>query len=183
MPFPSDPAAGEFHRPPAEDPTSGFRVFAASIGIVLVMAGAGLAGYLFYNVIKVMADPRSFSTQVDRWEFVVRGQANDLSPGALELPDRQKQAEAGGAAESDPSIAAEAAPSEAEKIAHFAGRMGSKAARPGALLMIVILLTLLVRIAIALIDSGARLVHLAAGEKEFMKRLLYEITTRNRSGQ
>jgi hypothetical protein len=162
------------------DPTAEMRMFASWMGLLLVAFGTAMAGYMFYRIGMVVMDPRSFETQVDRWEFVIRGRTTDAFPDAYETPERTVR---------QPAIANElpaqqASPADStEEMARFVGRVGSKSARPAALLLIVLVLTILLRIAIAIIHAGIRLAGLAGGEREYMKRIVDELVNqRGRHG-
>ena len=64
------------------------RAFAAWMGLMLIAFGVAMAGYMFFRIGAVLLDPRAFETQVDRWEFVVRGRVSDALPNAYETPER-----------------------------------------------------------------------------------------------
>ena len=181
------------HRAPEPDPGTSFRVTAASMGLVLIGIGVMMAGYMFYQIYRVLMDPRSLVEQVNRWEFVIRGRANDIAVRPVErgeaiklnsrTPSGRTQA-SNEPIEIDPLAPGQntGAPHDVEVAAQFASRLGSLGARPAALLLMFILLGILVRIAISFIEAGGKLVNLAAGEKEFMQRLLAEITRKNKNG-
>ncbi len=168
------------------DLSSDVRIFAAWMGLVLVAFGVGMAGYLMFRIGDVVLDPRAIETQVDRWEFVIRGRTTDAFPQAYETPERRIVASTGppqgdGLDAGDPETseldpAPDISSNQSEEMARFVGRVGSKSARPAALLLIVVLLMLLVRIIIGIIHAGIRMVYLTAGEKDFMKRIIDELT-------
>lgn len=172
------------------DRSSDLRIFASWMGLILVAFGTAMAGYMFYRIGMVILDPRSFETQVDRWEFVIRGRTTDAFPGAYETPEQTLRAPAiepdGSPAVGEPD--ADSPPSTTyteadptEEMARLIGRVGSKSARPAALLLIILVLTILVRIIIAIIHAGIRLAGLAGGEREYMKRIINELVNqRNR---
>lgn len=177
--------------PQEPDPSSGFRIMAASIGLVLIGVGIFLCITLFYQIYRVLMDPRPLVEQVNRWEFVIRGRMNDVpvrpvEPGeAAKLKKDPAVSRTGeDSAEPDPLTPGQSPNrprNEAEIAGQVAARLGSVSARPTALLLMFILLGILVRIAIGVLEAGGKLVNLAAGEKEFMQRLLVEITRRNKS--
>ncbi|MGI8905263.1 MAG: hypothetical protein ACR2IE_02090 [Candidatus Sumerlaeaceae bacterium] len=173
------------HRAPEPDPGTSFRMTAASIGLILIGVGVLMSGYMFYQIARVLLDPRPLVEQVNRWEFVIRGRANDIPVRPIERGEAEKlKRSAATSADSRQDSESEIltpgqdsrSPREIEVAADFAKRMGSLGARPAALLLMFVLLGIMVRIAIGFIDAGGRLVNLAAGEKEFMQRLLKEIT-------
>jgi hypothetical protein len=168
------------HRAPEPDPGTSFRVTAASLGLVLIGVGALMAGYLFYQIYRVLMDPRPLVDQVNRWEFVIRGRANDVPVRPVERAESAKLKAGEPDDAADPLTPGQhnSSPREIEAAAQFVSRMGSVSARPAALLLMFVLLGIMVRIAIAFIEAGGRLVNLAAGEKEFIQRLLREITSR-----
>lgn len=175
-------------RAPEPDGTTGFRIMAASMGLVLIVIGAMMCATLFYQIYRALMDPRPLVEQVNRWEFVIRGRMNDVPVRPVEKGEAAKLRTGSKPAnaadneepEADPLTAAHSgsAPRDVEIAAQFAKRLGSVSARPVALLLMFILLGILVRVAVGLLDAGGRLVNLAAGEKEFMQRLLFEITRR-----
>lgn len=169
-----EPQQPDAPAPAPPDNSSEFRVFAAWMGLVIVAFGLAISGYLLLKIGQVLLDPRGFETQVDRWEFVVRGRTTDAFPDAYETPDRQiirnpDAAAASAAPEKQPEK------SRSEEVADLAGRIGSKSARPVALFLIVLVLTLMVRIAIGIIHAGIRLAYITAGERDYMKRILEEL--------
>lgn len=173
---PFTPETPTYHTPP--DTSSEIRSFAAWMGLVIIAFGVATSGYLFWKIGGVLLDPRAFETQVDRWEFVVRGRTTDAFPDTYETPDRRQI--------TNPDTAAETAPARrdrVEEMAEFAGRMGSKSARPAALLLIILVLSIMVRISIAIINAGIRLAYLTAGEKDYMKRIVDELVERRNNHQ
>lgn len=132
-----------------------------------------LALYLFFRIGDLVMDPRGFREQVDRWEYVVRGRSADLmadfsEPGATQQRSEPQTAPATPINPDD----------KAEEASRFIERAFSRGARPIALLILIVLVSLLVRVLILLIDVGARLIHLSVGDKEFMKKLLRELAKR-----
>lgn len=181
------------HRAPQPDPGTSFRITAASLGLVLIGIGVLMSGYMFYQIYRVLMDPRPLADQVNRWEFVIRGRANDIAVRPVEEGEAAKlnvgpgSTRMANAAEPDddpltPGRNGQSSSRDIESFAEVARRLGSLGARPTALLLMFILLGIMVRIALGFIEAGGRLVHLAAGEKEFMQRLITEITRRNRAG-
>jgi hypothetical protein len=167
------------------DSAGELRTFAAWMGLVIIAFGLAMAGYLFYRVGQVLLDPRSFETQVDRWEFVVRGRTTDAFPQTYETPDRKRitiPPVDGAANPNQPAADANQPRDRSEEIAQFVGRLGSESARPAALLLIILVLSILVRIAIGIINAGIRLAYLTSGEKDYMKRIIDELVDqRNQS--
>lgn len=168
------------------DASSDVRIFAAWMGLLLIAFGVAMAGYVLFRIGEVVMDPRAIETQVDRWEFVIRGHTTDAFPQAYETPERRTLNPAP-LAQSDDSEAESSQPEGLEEIraaqseqtdemARFIGRIGSKSARPAALFLIIVLLMLLVRIIIAIIHAGIRMIYLTAGEKDHMKRIIDELT-------
>lgn len=153
------------------DGTAGMRVVGAILGVALVIIGTTFSLYMFFRIGEAVMDPRGFREQVDRWEFVVRGRTTDAVGDARE-PAALTSDNTGAAGNLLPPDTLE---DRAEEAARFIERTFSRSARPIALFVMVVLVSMMVRILILLIDAGARLIHLAAGEKEFMKRLLREI--------
>lgn len=152
------------------------------MGLVLVSFGVTIAAYMFFRIGQVVLDPRSFETQVDRWEFVIRGRTSDAFPGAYETPDLGLVTTQPG--EEIPAVSGNGGSREdrVEEVARLVGRVGSKSARPMALLLIVLILVLMVRIVIGIIHAGIRLAGLSGGEREYMKRIIAELThNRNRN--
>lgn len=188
MPIPTPTGDGILYPVPQQpEPGTSFRYAAASIGLILIGVGALMAGYIFYQVYRIVMDPRPLVEQVNRWEFVIRGRANDIAVRPIERAEAAKARANTSPGSDDPNSEADPLTPggqragnsrELEAAAQFASRIGSLSARPAALLLMIVLLGVLVRIAISFIDTGARLVNLAAGEKEFMQRLLKEITRR-----
>lgn len=183
---PEAPAPHPFDDP--QDSSAGVRIFAAWMGLLLVAVGAALAGYLMYRIGEMVLDPRTFETQVDRWEFVIRGRTTDAFPDTYETSDNKRiitSVPAPGAS-GDPEIETQDAPirpgheaiDQTEEMARFVGRLGSKSARPAALLLVMVLLMILVRILVAIMHAGIRLVYLTAGEKDYMKRIIDELAHR-----
>ena len=101
---------------------------------------------------------------------MIRGKQVDGDPGAGEITDRRgaRPTAARPAASDDLSQGIR----DVETAASLAGRIGSKAARPTAIFVILTLLLLLVQIARVLIEGGARLIGVASGDRDLMKRLL-----------
>lgn len=169
---------------PQHDPdaSSEVRIFAAWMGLVLVAFGVAMAGYLFFRIGQVILDPRTFETQVDRWEFVIRGRTTDAFPEVYETPERRiispQSAQNAGSGNETAAVGSGQKESRAEEIAQFVGRVGSKSARPAALLIITLVLAILVRIILGIINAGIRLAGLAGGEREYMKRILDELVNR-----
>lgn len=162
---------------------SDVRKFAGWMGLVIIAFGVAVAGYLVLRISEVIIDPRGFETQVDRWEFVVRGRVSDALPDAYETPERTLLSGQMPAATAEPDLQTTAPqnPSgDVEKMAEFVGRVASKSARPAALFFLVILITIVVRIIIAIIHAGIRLVYITAGEKEYMKRIIEELVEQRR---
>lgn len=164
----------------APDASRDVRLFASWMGLAVVAFGVAMAGYLFFRIGQVVLDPRSFETQVDRWEFVIRGRTSDAFPEAYETPDRQliqtPRTPEDDTAGANPENAAPGGTSDqVEEMARFMGRVGSKSARPAALLLIILVLMLLVRIIVAIIHAGIRLAGLSGGEREYMKRVIDEL--------
>lgn len=185
--------AASYPRREAVDASSDVRVFASWFGLVLVAMGVAMAGYLFFRIGQVLLDPRAFETNVDRWEFVMRGRVNDALPAALETPERRlaRPLPPAGDQDADPATETPAdyyedpppatAPVDpVEDMARLAGRIASKSARPMALLLLIMVLTLLVRIIVAVIHAGIRLAGLAGGEREYMKRIIDELMEQRR---
>lgn len=173
------------------DASSDVRVFASWFGLVLVAMGVAMAGYLFFRIGQVLLDPRVFETNVDRWEFVMRGRATDAFPDVFETPERRLvrplppdndggDPAAPGAHPYDEMAPPAPPPDPVEDMARLAGRIASKSARPMALLFLIMVLTLLVRIIIAIIHAGIRLAGLAGGEREYMKRIIDELVDQRR---
>ncbi len=170
---------------------SEIRAFAGWMGLVIIAFGVAVAGYLLLRIGEVVIDPRGFETQVDRWEFVVRGRVSDALPDAYETPERTIPAAVApaepvpetegtaGTAGARPS-APDGQVGDVEKMAEFVGRVSSKSARPAALFLLVIIITIIVRIIIAIINAGIRLVYVTAGEKEYMKRIIEELVDQRR---
>lgn len=174
-----DVPPGPRHRPPPVDPTTDVRVFAAWFGLVLVAMGVAMAGYLFFQIGRVIMDPRAFETQVDRWEFVLRGRATDAFPQSFETPDLQRisanpTAQPGNGMDTSNGMAPISA-DPVEDTARLLGRIGSKSARLGALMLLTLVLLILVRIIFAVVQAGIRLAALAGGEREYMKRIIEEL--------
>ena len=156
--------------PPDESAVPALRSTAAALGLLLIGTGAIMAAWMFYQVAQALVDPRPYGPQVDRWEFVIRGKQVDGDPGAGEITDRRgaRPTAARPAASDDLSQGIR----DVETAASLAGRIGSKAARPTAIFVILTLLLLLVQIARVLIEGGARLIGVASGDRDLMKRLL-----------
>lgn len=167
-------------RPVPPDPTSDVRVYAAWFGLVLVAMGVAMAGYLFFRIGQVLLDPRSFETQVDRWEFVVRGRTTDAFPQAYETPDRGIIGGVSGNAPQDRALVnaddiSTPSADPVEDTLRLVGRLGSKSARVGALLLLMLVLLILVKIIFSVVHAGIRLAALAGGEREYMKRIIDEL--------
>jgi hypothetical protein len=132
--------------------------------------------WLFYQVAQFIVDPRPYSEIISRWEFVIRGRQLDSDAGAAEapdlrragVPDREGQLEESVPPEEDLSRGIR----DVETAARLAGRIGSKTARPAAVMVILFLTLILIRIATALIEAGARLVGVLSGERALMTKLL-----------
>lgn len=174
-----DDPPGPPHRPPTVDPTTDVRIFAAWFGLVLVAMGVAMAGYLFFQIGRVIMDPRAFETQVDRWEFVLRGRATDAFPDTYETPELQRisanpTAPSGNGVDSTSGLTSVSA-DPVEETARLLGRIGSKSARLGALMLLMLVLLILVRIIFAVVQAGIRLAALAGGEREYMKRIIEEL--------
>ena len=170
----NQPASQAVPLPP--DASSEIRNFASWMGLVMVALGVAMAGYLFYRIGMVLLDPRSFETQVNRWEFVIRGRTTDALPDTYETPERQAiSPQTALTAKRENDLPGNSTQDETEQLVHFLGRLGSKSARPVALFFILLVLTLLVRIISAVMHAGIRLAGLAGGEREYMKRLLDEM--------
>lgn len=176
----------EARRVGSRDASSEVRMFAAWMGLVLVAMGVAMAGYLFYRIGQVLLDPRAFETQVDRWEFVVRGRTTDAFPDVFETPDRQ-QIGAGVDSATGVDERGSAVPArhsdKVDETAQLVGRIGSKAARPAALFVLVLVLLILVKIVVSVIHAGIRLAGLAGGEREYMKRIVDELVYQRRRGE
>lgn len=158
------------------DSTSDIRAFAAWMGLVLVAMGVAMACYLFYRVGQVVLDPRSAETQVNRWEFVIRGRATDAFPDAMETGERRIIAPVPARAVDDFEDPAPATSNDpVEETARLMGRLGSKSARAAALVVLLVVLMLLVKICTAIIHAGIRLAGLSGGEREYMKRIVDEL--------
>jgi len=159
------------------DPSAGFRTATASIGLVLIVLSALLCMFLFWRIYQVLMDPRPLADQVDRWEFVLRGKATD-APIPVERPVMDPTGQYQLAEEEQPPKQPFRPATEAEAVAQIAGRVGSKAARPAAILIMLMLLGVIIRIVLGLMDVGGRLVHHAGSDKELLQRLVREITER-----
>lgn len=168
-------------RSAAPDSGSEIRSFAAWMGLVIIAFGVTTAGYLFWKIGNVLLDPRAFETQVDRWEFVVRGRTSDALPDIYEIPDRRP------VGNPDQPVTDPANPANqqdhVEQVAQLTGRIASKSARPAALILILLVLGLMVRIAVAIINAGIRLAYLTAGEKDYLKRIVDELVAQRNNPQ
>lgn len=165
------------------DPSQDVRLFAAWFGLLLVAMGVAMAGFLFFRIGKTLLDPRSFETQVDRWEFVVRGRTTDAFPDALETPERRLISnQQPPSAEDSPDAAIADRSDPLEDTLELVGRLGSKSARAAALLILVLVLLILVKIVVAVIHAGIRLAALSAGEREYMKRIVDELVYQRKNG-
>jgi len=191
----------ELQQPPAlknaaPDASGEIRAFAAWMGLILVAMGVAMAGYLFWRIGSVVLDPRGFETQVNRWEFVVRGRTSDAFPDSYETPDRgtvgnyrpdgdparwQPQAGAENSATETGAGAGTTTGDPVEDTARLVGRVGSKSARAAALLILIMILMLMVKIITSVIHAGIRLAALAGGEREYMKRIVNELVEQRRS--
>lgn len=184
MPIES-PSEYRLPREEADMGPSGFQMIAASLGLVLIGVGVLLAIMLFLQVYRVLMDPRPLTDPLNRWEFVMRGRTNDIPVRPVEQPDLAAADAAAQASdpEADPndfSVTDGRRPqNEAEAFAEAVGRMGSKAARPLGLLVMLLLLGILVRVALGLIEIGGRLVSLVTGERQMLQRLVQELQRRN----
>lgn len=158
------------------DATIGFRTATATFGLVLIGIGSLMTLLLFWRLYQLFLDPRPLEVQVDRWEFVIRGRATD---GPIPV---EREIASEGRIEADPLPAGGTGVrrprDEVEAVAEIAGRIGSKAARPAAILIMLVLLGILVRIVLGVIDIGGRLVYSAAGERDILKRLVHELQKR-----
>lgn len=152
------------------------RNFAAWFGMVLIAFGVGMAGWMFFYIGEIVLDPRGFSQQVDRWEFVIRGRATDAFPDAYETPDGVRLNTAG----TDAAVTAPDAgsPDDVERMAEFVGRVGSKSSRPAAILLLLLVVSLLVRIVLAIVSAGIKLVYVTTGDRDFMRRVIEQLASR-----
>lgn len=169
----------------SRDSSSEVRIFAAWMGLVLVAMGVAMAGYLFYRIGQVLLDPRAFETQVDRWEFVVRGRTTDAFPDVFETPERRQIGEGVSPTgrEFDDSNTANSRSNQVDEAAQLVGRIGSKAARPTALIVLMLVLLIMVKIVVSVVHAGIRLAGLAGGEREYMKRIVDELVYQRRRGE
>ncbi len=161
------------------DPSAGFRAASATMGLILIGIGSILTLLLFWRLYQTFLDPRPLVAQVDRWEFVIRGKATDaLIPVERPVVTGSEPDEDYDTAAPTSARAVRRPENEVEAVAQIAGRVGSKAARPAAMLIMLILLGILVRILLGLIDTGGRLVYNAAGDRELLQRLVRELRNR-----
>lgn len=163
MPFPQ-PATEEL-APAAEAPLRTMRLFGAFAGVLLVGVGGWFAVTLFLTLGKAVQDPASIHGTLDKWEAVVRGR----------LPDMLQTGEP---AASTSDTAEPAAPhSVAREVVtpRDVAEYIVVSSRPVAILFLIAIISLLIRIAVSLIDAGARLIGMAASEAAIMKRILHEL--------
>jgi len=167
------------------DSAADLRIFASWLGLVIVTFGVVVCGYLFIRIGETLLDPRAFETQVDRWEFVVRGRTTDAFPDSYETPEgtlnRDDTTEAATEGPAAPSSPSQPNKDRVEEMVEFIGRVGSKSSRPAALLLIILVLSLLVRIAIGVVHAGIRLAYISAGEKDYMKRVIDELVEQRKN--
>lgn len=133
------------------------RLGGAFLGIIVILVGIGLAGYLFFSVLHYVRQPDAMTSTLDRWEQVLAGDA----PVNREQVILVEQTPAATTTEGAP-----APPQQTRVTMPFSpGRFG------GALLFLLIL-SMLVRIAIAMIGAGGKLVALANPWQTMYEHLL-----------
>jgi hypothetical protein len=164
MPFP-EPVASE-PAPAADASMRGVRLVGALAGLAMVAIGAWFAIMLFLHLVTAVRDPSVIHQTLDQWETVVRGRLPDmLQPG--ETAD-------GTVATSDPDAPPRSAAQEFITPRDMAEYI-LVSARPVAILCLLAVVSLLIRIAVSLIDAGARLLGLAGNEAAVLKRILNEL--------
>jgi len=136
------------------DASAMFRVLGAGLGLVVILTGCALCLVLFFNLWRAVDHPEVLSGKVAQWTEMLGGDQ-------LVWP-----VPAGSDPGSDAAARGERSGRGAERI---------PLARPLAVFMVVLVYGLLVRLAIALISAGGRLMGLAQSDKELVKSLLFEV--------
>ncbi|MCX7719058.1 MAG: hypothetical protein N2111_11755 [Candidatus Sumerlaeaceae bacterium] len=143
----------------------GLRLFGAFIGLILVSVGTWFAVTLFLALGKAVSEPASIHDRLDKWEAVVRGRLPDMLHSGEPASLAQQQAEG------DPPPSAARETITPRDLAEYI----AVSSRPVAILFLIAVIGLLIRIAVSLIDAGARLLGLASHEAAIMKRILAEL--------
>lgn len=126
-----------------------FRLVAAVLGLVIIVAGIVLAFFLFREIATAVGNPESFEARLDRWEKLVGGDSGLV----VVLPQgTAPRAPTSGGARSD--------------------EVGINLARPLATFVLILLAWLLVRIAASMIGAGGKLVYLASPYRQLLKDVI-----------
>lgn len=153
-----DPHGGEpVH--PAENILRGLRVIGAVIGIALIVAGAALAYGLFQHIASRAEQPEKLAGLVDGWENLLRPRLNFADTREADAQSTSTMLRGLDLANPDTYPAA-----IGEALLH--------GARPMAVLILILILGILARLALAFVTTGATLLSLAAGEVLYQKKLL-----------
>lgn len=136
----------------------GFRLAAAVIGLLMIVAGAWFGCLIAYEIYRVLHEPKSFAVTLDKWELLVRGRMT------------VKTAEGANSRSPAPTNAGPEDP-----VTRHVEEFISVAARPLGAFFIILLVMVLIRVAVLLVDAGGRLVWLVVGEREVMKSILREL--------
>lgn len=131
-----------------------FRLVAAGLGLLIVVAGILLVFFLFREIATAVGNPESFKDKLDRWEKVVSGDGRLV----VVLPQATApRAPTSGGARSD--------------------EIGINLARPLATFVLILLAWLLVRIAASMIAAGGKLVYLASPYRQMLKDVVRQLGT------
>jgi hypothetical protein len=166
MNFGSTPPPAEYSEPPvlvaAEARLRALRLLGAFLGILLVVAGAGMAVMLFQQILRAVVEPEAFKSKLDKWETVVRGNV----PMAEQYIEKDK-----------PDVASddEAPKNRQVSLAKSVAEVLVVVARPSAAVFLLLVVALLVSLATAIIDAGGRLIALAVNEQALMRKMLREV--------
>jgi hypothetical protein len=154
------------HGPEPERPAeSGVRVLAALIGLVVILVGAALSLYLFFFVLGVLRNPGGVGDSLNQWEQALRGQGADTG-GEYVLPLAVTD-------QGELHFENQELPSDQPTTATLAAQATSgrplvirpNFARFFAAIAMLVLLSILIKLAVGLIGAGGRLVRLLLPKK------------------
>lgn len=148
---------------------SAFQKAGAGLGLLIIAIGLVLVLVLFFKVLGYLNDPASFKETLDGWEYVLKGDGEDAGKIQIEFGEPQR-----GAIPTNQPPPPEM-PFESMSIP-------LNLYRPGAAVLVLLMLGLLARLAIGIMKGGGHLVQLANPWKQMFEHAVRDFA-RYRTGR
>jgi uncharacterized membrane protein len=147
-----------------------FRLSSAIMGTMLLLLGLAMVLVIFARIFHYVREPRDINGYVDKWEAVVRGKLTVLTSSAEREAQNQQQQQP------EHDFTNNRQPREREiSIARPMAEVISLSSRPFAIIILLFLVGILVRIAIVIMDAGAKLMSLVVSEQGLLKKLVEQL--------